>query len=83
MDEYEFLETEGGMERGRSREVTPLRKQPGQQQQSRSSPQQESPLRRALEQPPLKRFKVSHNPHTLLLLSSVLEFHFTSPLNIL
>ena len=80
MDEYEFLETEGGMERGRSREVTPLRKQPGQQQQNRSSPQQESPLRRALEQPPLKRFKVSH---TLLLLSSVLEFYFTSPLNIL
>ena len=72
MDEYEFLETEGGMEgRGRSREVTPLRKQqPGQQQQNRSSPQQpscrspqqESPLRRALEQPPLKRFKVSNSP---------------------
>ena len=50
MDEYEFLEGEGGGER-RGREVTPLRK-------GQARPAQESPLRRALEQPPLKRFKV-------------------------
>ena len=75
MDEYEFLETEAGSgERGsggRNREVTPLRKQQqgqgqggGQQAQGniRANSTQESPLRRALEQPPLKRFKVTFNP---------------------
>ena len=75
MDEYEFLETEAGSgERGsggRNREVTPLRKQQQQQGQGggqgqqaaqgniRANSTQESPLRRALEQPPLKRFKVT------------------------
>ena len=77
MDEYEFLEAEAGSgERGsggRNREVTPLRKQQGQQgggggggqggnNRANSTNVQESPLRRALEQPPLKRFKVTFNP---------------------
>ena len=59
---------------GRNREVTPLRKQQQQQGQGgqgggqgqqaaqgniRANSTQESPLRRALEQPPLKRFKVT------------------------
>ena len=70
MDEYEFLETEAGSgERGsggRNREVTPLRKQQqgqggGQGGNNRANTTQESPLRRALEQPPLKRFKVTFN----------------------
>ena len=74
MDEYEFLETEAGSgERGsggRNREVAPLRKQQGggggqmgsQQGNNRPNSTQESPLRRALEQPPLKRFKVTFIP---------------------
>ena len=71
MDEYEFLETEAGSgERGsggRNREVTPLRKQQqgqggGQGGNNRANTTQESPLRRALEQPPLKRFKVTFIP---------------------
>ena len=60
---------------GRNREVTPLRKQQQQQGQgggggggqagnnrANTTAVQESPLRRALEQPPLKRFKVTFNP---------------------
>ena len=74
MDEYEFLENEAGSgERGsggRNREVAPLRKQQGggggqmgsQQGNNRPNSTQESPLRRALEQPPLKRFKVTFIP---------------------
>ena len=73
MDEYEFLEAEAGSgERGsggRNREVTPLRKQQqgggggqGGNNRANSTNVQESPLRRALEQPPLKRFKVTFNP---------------------
>ena len=61
---------------GRNREVTPLRKQQQQGQgggggggggqagnnRANTTAVQESPLRRALEQPPLKRFKVTFNP---------------------
>ena len=72
MDEYEFLENEGGHERnGRARDVTPLRKG---QVQPKPGQQQESPLRRALEQPPLKRFKVGMIGLIQLLYCTLLHF---------